>query len=82
MVEGQWVGRILPKLQGIDVKRLSGGKTSEAAIAAAEAAAQQAEQGAQGQQAQGPAGAERRNTDAAVDAARARYLARKKARGK
>lgn len=46
----------------------------EQAIAAAAEAAQQADAAQQQQQ---HAGAERRNTDAAVEAAKARYLARK-----
>ena len=56
----------------------SGGKTGQKAIAAAEAKASGAAEAEQ----QRAATAERRNTDDAVAAARARYLARKKAGGK
>lgn len=34
-VEGQWVNTVLPKLRGVDVKRLSGGATAAAAKAEA-----------------------------------------------
>ncbi|KAL4440347.1 hypothetical protein ABPG75_003348 [Micractinium tetrahymenae] len=77
-VEAAWVQAIVPKLENVDVNRLSGGKTGQAAIAAAEAKAAGAA-AAEAQQQQRVAAAERRNTDDAVAAARARYLARKAA---
>ena len=75
-VEGEWTTDIIPKLRNIDVKRLSGGKTGAAAAAAANAAGTGAQEG-------GAAGAKaaRRNDDSAVNAARERYLARKKLKG-
>ncbi|KAI7837808.1 hypothetical protein COHA_008436 [Chlorella ohadii] len=80
-VESQWVQAILPRLEGIDVNRLSGGKTGAKAIAAAEAQAAGLAAAADAEK-QRAAAAERRNTDDAVAAARARYLARKAAGGK
>ncbi|PRW39269.1 pre-mRNA-splicing factor ATP-dependent RNA helicase PRP1 [Chlorella sorokiniana] len=80
-VEAQWVQAILPRLEGIDVNRLSGGKTGAKAIAAAEAQAAGLAAAADAEK-QRAAAAERRNTDDAVAAARARYLARKAAGGK
>jgi hypothetical protein len=38
-VEVEWVDIVMPRLRGVDVKRLSGGATTEAAIADASAAA-------------------------------------------
>jgi ATP-dependent RNA helicase DHX8/PRP22 len=80
-VESAWVSVVLPKLESVDVERLSGGKTGARAHERAAAAASAASLGPAGDgQADGSAaGGDRRNTDAAVDAARARYLARKKA---
>ncbi|EFN54077.1 hypothetical protein CHLNCDRAFT_136192 [Chlorella variabilis] len=74
-VEAAWVQAIIPRLENIDVNRLSGGKTGQAAIAAAEARAA----GTEAAEQQRSAAVERRNTGDAVAAARARYLARKKA---
>lgn len=85
-VEGRWVQQILPKLHNINVGRLSGGATaarakqeeSQAAAAAAGTTSTGGEQGAVQQVGIG----ERRNADDAVEAARARYLARKAQKGK
>ncbi|KAF8068452.1 DEAH4 [Scenedesmus sp. PABB004] len=78
----EWVEPLLPKLQGVDVQRLSGGKlraeaaaAAAAAVAAAAAAADDAGGGGGAQAAQ----LARRNDDDAVSAARARFLARKAA---
>ena len=38
-VEVEWVDIVMPRLRGVDVKRLSGGATTQAAIADASAAA-------------------------------------------
>lgn len=79
-VEGTWVAMVLPKLQGVDTARLSGGATREKAKAEEERRIEEgkskAEKGAPS------AAAERRNDNAAVDAARARFLARKAAANK
>ncbi|CAG9466381.1 unnamed protein product [Pedinophyceae sp. YPF-701] len=74
-VEDDWVADILPRLRDVDVRMLSGGETTQKAQE--EAAAQ--ERAAEAQRAEQ---AKRRNTGETVDAARARYLARKQARGK
>jgi hypothetical protein len=81
-VEGEWVAALLPKFSGIDVDRLSGGRTAQLAKQAADTAATQAAHAAGGEAAVPTAGADRRSTQADVDAARARYLARKARRGK
>lgn len=76
----EWVEPLLPKLQGVNVQRLSGGKLraerAAAAAAAEEAAAEQVSGAAA--DAAGPKLA-RRNDDDAVNAARRRYLQRKQA---
>ena len=77
-MEGPWVEALLPKLQDVDVQRLSGGRTGQAAKIAAEA---REAAGAAGAGDAAPGG-ERRNTDNAVAAARARFLARKAQRGR
>ncbi|KAL4856425.1 putative pre-mRNA-splicing factor ATP-dependent RNA helicase DEAH4 [Chlorella vulgaris] len=74
-MRADWVQAILPRLENIDVNRLSGGKTREQALAVAEAKAA----GTAVADAQRAVAAERRNTDGAVAAARERYLARKAA---
>lgn len=116
-VEVEWVDIVMPRLRGVDVKRLSGGATTQAAIADASAVAagkrvlcvgnrtsscstrcpagdatcgtgdvglQQAPYNmlcvtaVAGSKAGVPRG--KRYTDATVDAARARFLARKQAK--
>ena len=73
-MEPEWVQHILPKLWDIDVKRLSGGATTEIAV-------EQAEQAAHASEGTVKAGAfmamPRKNDVSSVDAARARYMARK-----
>lgn len=70
-MEDRWVAPILDRLQSVDVRRLSGGRSAvtKSAEAFAEAASEQA--------LQQPV---RRNDDDRVAAARERFLARKKAR--
>jgi ATP-dependent RNA helicase DHX8/PRP22 len=76
---GEWVEPLLPKLQDVDIQRLSGGRLAEAAAAADPGAGGAPEvqpgcsTGGAGQ------GLVRRNDDGAVDAARQRYLQRKQA---
>lgn len=68
-MEARWTERIIPKLRGIDVKRLSGGATgAQAALAADDPVAAAVASNKKA----------RRNDDGAVSAARARFLARKK----
>jgi len=74
----EWVAPLLPKLRGVDVARLSGGRRPAAAGAdggggEADAAAAAAAAAAVAKP------AAKRNDDATVNAARERYLARKKA---
>lgn len=73
-MDPEWVQHILPKLWDIDVKRLSGGATTEIAV-------EQAEQAAHASEGTVKTGAfvmtPRKNDLSSVDAARARYLARK-----
>ncbi|KAG2499040.1 hypothetical protein HYH03_003225 [Edaphochlamys debaryana] len=72
----EWVGAVLPKLMSADVRRLGGGPARAAAAAAAAAADAGAAEAKAA--AAGPTGPEvRRNDGQSVDAARARYLARK-----
>ena len=73
-VDSEWVQHILPRLWDVDVKRLSGGHTTELAVERAEHAADAAA-GAMRQAA--PALLPRKNDMTSVDAAKARYLARK-----
>lgn len=77
----EWVEPLLPKLQDVDVKRLSGGRL--AAQEAAGTAAAAADDGGGAQPGSKKADADqqlaRRNDDSAVNAARARYLQRKQA---
>eukprot|EP00884_Botryococcus_braunii_P015529 jgi/Botrbrau1/265/Bobra.0022s0234.1 len=75
VMEEEWVKMVLPKLEGIDINRLSGGATTQVAIAAAVAAAQADTDAA------GVAGTTPPPSKAAADlekiaAARARFLAR------
>ena len=76
-MEPEWVQCILPKLWDIDVKRLSGGATTEIAVV-------QAEQAAHAPEGTVKKGAyvvlPRKNDVSSVDAARARYLARRGSR--
>ena len=75
-VESSWVGGFLQKLRGIDVQRLSGAAPPEAPAAVAVGATEPAA----GQQPAGAAAKAKKNNTAAVDAARARFAARKAAR--
>jgi ATP-dependent RNA helicase DHX8/PRP22 len=79
----EWVEPLLPKLQDVDVQRLSGGKLKAQEAAAATAAADVAAAAAgAGQASDGEAGGQklaRRNHNEAVNAARQRYLQRKQA---
>jgi hypothetical protein len=69
-VDREWLAPLLPRLEAVDTSRLLGAEVGAAAAAApAEAKADE-----------GGAGAARRNDDGAVEAARARFLARKRAR--
>ena len=76
-MEPEWVQFILPKLWDIDVRRLSGGATTEVAVERAEQTAHASEstvnKGALGM-------TPRKNDVSSVDAARARFLARKGSR--
>ena len=78
-MEPEWVQYILPKLWDIDVKRLSGGATTEIAV-------EQAEQAAHASEGAVVKGAymvtPRKNDLSSVDAARARYMARKGSKAK
>ncbi len=75
-VEGRWVAEwVLPKLQGVDVNRLSGGNTGADSI-------NTDEQLKEKEGKKEAAAALKRNDSAAVDAARARFLARKAASAK
>jgi ATP-dependent RNA helicase DHX8/PRP22 len=80
---GQWVEPLLPKLQDVDVQRLSGGKLTAQHTAGAGNASAAATDGDEGQAGSSKADAAqklaRRNDDGAVDAARQRYLQRKQA---
>ena len=77
-VEGRWVAEhVLPKLQNIDIDRLSGGKESEKDTKK-DGDAEGKVNGGEGTTA-AAGGGKARNDSAAVDAARARYLARKAA---
>lgn len=76
-MEPEWVQYILPKLWDIDVKRLSGGATTEIAVEEAEQAAH-APEGTLKKG--GYVVLPRKNDVSSVDAARARYLARKGSR--
>lgn len=78
-VEGAWVAALLPRLTGVDVARLSGGASTAAAVAAAVGGEHAASGGASGKP--GPVPLSRRNSDADVSDARARFLARKSQRG-
>ncbi|RMZ55894.1 hypothetical protein APUTEX25_003860 [Auxenochlorella protothecoides] len=78
-VEGAWVAALLPRLTGVDVARLSGGASTAAAVAAAVGGEHAASGGASGKP--GPLPLSRRNSDADVSDARARFLARKSQRG-
>ena len=73
-VDSEWVQHILPRLWDVDVKRLSGGHTTELAVERAEHAADAAA-GAVRQAVS--ALLPRKNDMTSVDAAKARYLARK-----
>ncbi|KAL4545360.1 hypothetical protein Ndes2526B_g00040 [Nannochloris sp. 'desiccata'] len=67
-IEGRWVAeRVLPKLQGVDINRLSGGREEDRGHIDDE------------KKEKGAAAAETRHDSAAIDAARARFLARKAA---
>ncbi len=68
---------VLPKLRDIDVERLSGGATTQAAAHRAEAAEQLRGLAEAALEAKGLMGVPRKNDVSAVDAARERYLARK-----
>ena len=76
-VEAEWTADIIPKLRSIDVMRLSGGKTSAAATAAAKETASGKHQ--LGANIGGKEG--RRNDGSAVNAARERFLERKRLKG-
>ena len=78
-MEPEWVQYILPKLWDIDVKRLSGGHTTEVAIEQAEQAAHACESTANKS---APVMLQRKNDVSSLDAARARYLARKGSKAK
>ncbi|KAL6784040.1 hypothetical protein ACKKBG_A04550 [Auxenochlorella protothecoides x Auxenochlorella symbiontica] len=78
-VEGAWVAALLPRLTGVDVARLSGGASTAAAVAAAVGGKHDASGSASGKA--GPLPLSRRNSDADVSDARARFLARKSQRG-
>ena len=75
-VESSWVGGFLQKLRGIDVQRLSGAAPPAAPAVAAAGTTEPAA----GQQPAGAAAKDKKNDTAAVDAARARFAARKAAR--
>ena len=68
-VDREWLAPLLPRLEAVDTSRLLGAEVAAAAAAPAEAKADE-----------GGASAARRNDDGAVEAARARFLARKRAR--
>jgi len=70
-VEGAWVEPILPRLEEVDVRMLSGGATALAAL-------QEKRDKEAREQAKVAEATRRRNDTAAVDAAKARYLERKK----
>ena len=82
-VEARHVEPVIAKLRGLDVHKLSGGRTAAMAAGAAygEEAKKVAEAKADSGEAVGAEKEKRRNTDNAVNAARARYLARKVAAG-
>lgn len=73
-MEPEWVQHILPKLWDINVKRLSGGATTEMAVERAELAAHDPESA---DRKPATVGLPRKNDNSSVDAARARYLARR-----
>ena len=68
-VDREWLAPLLPRLEAVDTSRLLGAEVAVAAAAPAEAKSDE-----------GGASAARRNDDGAVEAARARFLARKRAR--
>lgn len=72
-MQTDWVNMVLPKLEGIDVNRLSGGTTTQVAIAAAVAAEVAAEATTAGAFV---AGTKEMSAMEKVAAARARFLAR------
>ncbi len=74
-VEAEWAEEIIPKLRDVDVKRLSGG--AAAAAAGSNAAGEPAARAAK--KAVGPL---EKRLAGTIDAARARFLARKQARTK
>lgn len=78
-MEHEWVQHMLPKLWDIDVKRLSGGHTTELAVEKAEQAGHASESA--GKKA-GLVVPPRKNDPSSVDAARARYLARRGSKAK
>jgi ATP-dependent RNA helicase DHX8/PRP22 len=78
---GEWVEPLLPKLQDVDVKRLSGGRLAVEVAATTAAAAATAEDEDQPGSSKADAAQKlaRRNDNDAVNAARQRYLQRKQA---
>lgn len=80
-VEGEWVGKYVEKLRGVDVERLSGGASTAHVLAAPAPASV-------GPPLDNPASSplvspgRSRHDQAAVDAAKARFAARKAARVK
>jgi ATP-dependent RNA helicase DHX8/PRP22 len=79
---GEWVEPLLPKLQDVDVQRLSGGKLkAQHAAGAANAAVAAVDDEVQAGSSKADAAQKlaRRNDDGAVNAARQRYLQRKQA---
>lgn len=78
-MEHEWVQHMLPKLWDIDVRRLSGGHTTELAVEEAEQAAHASESAGKKAGLVVPA---RKNDPSSVDAARARYLARRDSKAK
>lgn len=77
-MKSEWVEEVLSKLRSIDVQRLSGGATTRRAQTAADERQQTPEAGIEriGEV------VGRKNDDAAIIAARERYMARKASRGR
>lgn len=75
----EWVAPLLPKLRDVDVRKLSGAASAAAAAAAGGAADKGKHKLSDGEAAEGagPSKAAKKADDKSVDAARARYLARK-----
>lgn len=82
VMQTDWVKLVLPKLEGIDVNRLSGGATTQVAIAAAVAAAEVAAEAAAEATTAGASalGSKAVSSMEKAAAARARFLARQAAK--